>query len=224
MPPTGRKMALWPALVLLTIWFSLPADCQNAIALVGSGSNLPTPRYSHWTEEFNKLSPNVQVRYLSTGTMKGIDDISHSVGDFAAGEVPMSDEQLNAAKGPILQIPTVLVAIVPIYHLPGVQSGLRFSGSALADIFLGNIKTWEDRGLRKTPQLRSAPSEYCRHSLHGGKRFQLHIHRFSLEGKLQVAQRDWEDPFAVLARRHRRPSRRGHDGESEEHTRRDWLH
>lgn len=141
---TGRKIALWPALVLLMIWFSLPADCQNAIALVGSGSNLPTPLYSHWTEEFNKLSANVQVRYMSTGTVKGIEEISRGVGDFAAGEVPMSDEQLNAAKSPILQIPTVLVAIVPIYHLPGVQSGLRFSGSVLADIFLGNIKTWDD--------------------------------------------------------------------------------
>ena len=144
MTPTGRKIALWPALVLLMIWFSLPADCQNAIALVGSGSNLPTPLYSHWTEEFNKLSANVQVRYMSTGTVKGIEEISRGVGDFAAGEVPMSDEQLNAAKSPILQIPTVLVAIVPIYHLPGVQSGLRFSGSVLADIFLGNIKTWDD--------------------------------------------------------------------------------
>ncbi len=141
---TGRKIALWPALVLLMISFSLPADCQNAIALVGSGSNLPSPLYSHWTEEFNKLSANVQVRYMSTGTVKGIEDISRGVGDFAAGEVPMSDEQLSAAKSPILQIPTVLVAIVPIYHLPGVQSGLRFSGSVLADIFLGNIKTWDD--------------------------------------------------------------------------------
>jgi phosphate transport system substrate-binding protein len=144
MTTTGRKIALWPALVLLMISFSLPAGSQNAIALVGSGSNLPTPLYSHWTEEFNKLSANVQVRYMSTGTVKGIEDISRGVGDFAAGEVPMSDEQLNAAKGPILQIPTVLVAIVPIYHLTGVQSGLRFSGSVLADIFLGNIKTWDD--------------------------------------------------------------------------------
>lgn len=144
MTPTGRKIALCPTLVLLMIWFSFPAHCQNAIALVGSGSNLPTPLYSHWTEEFNKLSANVQVRYMSTGTVKGIEEISRGVGDFAAGEVPMSDEQLNAAKSPILQIPTVLVAIVPIYHLPGVQSGLRFSGSVLADIFLGNIKTWDD--------------------------------------------------------------------------------
>jgi phosphate transport system substrate-binding protein len=131
------------------ICFSLPANCQNVIALVGSGSNVPTPLYSHWIDEYNKLSPTVQVRYLSTGTMKGIEDISRGVGDFAAGEVPMSDEQLNAANTPILQIPTVLVAIVPIYHVPGVKGSLRFSGSVLAEIFLGNIKTWDDPRIKE---------------------------------------------------------------------------
>ena len=144
MTPSGRKMAVWPTIVLLIICFSLVANSQNIIALVGSGSNLPTPLYSHWVEEYNKLSPGVQVRYLSTGTVKGIEDISRGVGDFAAGEVPMNDEQLKAAKTPILQIPTVLVAIVPIYHVPGVRGNLRFSGPVLADIFLGNIKTWDD--------------------------------------------------------------------------------
>jgi phosphate transport system substrate-binding protein len=144
-----RKIALWPALVLLMIGFSAPADCQNAIALVGSGSNLPTPLYSHWTEEYNKLSPTVQVRYLSTGTVKGIEDISRGVGDFAAGEVPMSNEQLSAATSPILQIPTVLVAIVPIYHVPGVKGSLHFSGSVLAEIFLGTIKTWDDPKIKE---------------------------------------------------------------------------
>jgi phosphate transport system substrate-binding protein len=131
------------------ICFSLPADCQNVIALVGSGSNIPTPLYSHWIDEYNKLSPTVQVRYLSTGAMKGIEDISRGVGDFAAGEVPMSNEQLKAANTPILQIPTVLVAIVPIYHVPGVKGGLRFSGSVLAEIFLGNIKTWDDPRIKE---------------------------------------------------------------------------
>lgn len=149
MKPSERNIAFWSALVLLMICFSLPADCQNIIALVGSGSNLPTPLYSHWIEEYNKLSPKVQVRYLSTGTVKGIEDISRGTGDFAAGEVPMSDEQLKAANSPILQIPTVLVAIVPIYHVPGVKGGLRFSGSVLAEIFLGNIKTWDDPRLKE---------------------------------------------------------------------------
>ncbi|MGB7845695.1 MAG: phosphate ABC transporter substrate-binding protein PstS [Candidatus Acidiferrum sp.] len=149
MTPSGRKIAIWSALVLLMICFSLPADSQDIIALVGSGSNVPTPLYSHWIEEYNKLSPGVQVRYLSTGTVKGIEDISRGVGDFAAGEVPMSDEQLKAADSPILQIPTVLVAIVPIYHLPGVKSGLHFSGPVLAEIFLGNIKTWDDPKIKE---------------------------------------------------------------------------
>jgi phosphate transport system substrate-binding protein len=141
-----RKVFASSALVLLMISFSLPADCQNAVALVGSGSNLPTPLYSHWIEDYNKLSPKVQVRYLSTGTVKGIEDISRGVGDFAAGEVPMSDEQLSGAS--VLQIPTVLVAIVPIYHVPGAK-GLHFSGPLLADIFLGNIKTWDDAKLKE---------------------------------------------------------------------------
>jgi phosphate transport system substrate-binding protein len=145
-------------LVLMSALFcSLRANCQSAIAVVGSGSNLPTPLYSHWTEEYNKLSPRVQVRYLSTGTMKGIEDISRGVGDFAAGEVPMSDEQLSGAHNHILQVPTVLVAIVPIYHVPGVKGNLRFSGALLADIFLGEIKHWDDPKIKELNPSQSLP-------------------------------------------------------------------
>src|SRR5215469_12901779 len=142
---SGRTARGCMPILLLAAVFALPANGQN-IAIVGSGSNLPTPLYSHWTEEYNKLNPNVQVRYLSTGTVKGIEDISRGVGDFAAGEVPMSDAQLSG--GSILQIPTVLVAIVPIYHVPGVK-GLHFSGAVLAEIFLGNIKAWDDPKIKE---------------------------------------------------------------------------
>src|SRR5258705_225173 len=111
MKPSGRGMVAWPAVVLFLICSTLAANSQSIIALVGSGSNLPTPLYSHWIEEYNKLSAGVQVRYLSTGTVKGIEDISRGVGDFAAGEVPMSDEQVKEAQSSILHIPTGLVAI-----------------------------------------------------------------------------------------------------------------
>jgi phosphate transport system substrate-binding protein len=157
MTPLGRKMSVWTALVLFLICFPSATNSQNIIALVGSGSNLPSPLYSHWAEEYNKLSPGVQVRYLSTGTVKGIEDISRGVGDFAAGEVPMSDEQLKSMKTPILHIPTVLVAIVPIYHVPGVRGNLRFSGPVLAQIFLGSIKTWDDPQLKELNPGQSLP-------------------------------------------------------------------
>jgi phosphate transport system substrate-binding protein len=145
----GRMIAASAVLGLSLLSCSLPANCQNVIALVGSGSNLPTPLYSQWVEEYNKLHPKVQVRYLSTGTVKGIDDITRGVGDFAAGEVPMSDEQMKGTTTPILQIPTVLVAIVPIYHVPGVKGSLHFSGTVLADIFLGTIKSWDDPKIKE---------------------------------------------------------------------------
>lgn len=157
MTRSWRTFSLWSALVLLTLSFALPANCQSNIALVGSGSNVPTPLYSHWTEEYNKLNPKVQVRYLSTGTVKGIEDISRGIGDFAAGEVPMSDEQLSAAKTHILQLPTVLVAIVPIYHVPGAKSGLHFSGPLLAEIFLGEIKNWDDPRIKEVNPGQSLP-------------------------------------------------------------------
>jgi phosphate transport system substrate-binding protein len=149
MAPSAPRMAVRLALVLFLIFSAFAAKSQNIIALVGSGSNLPTPLYSHWVEEYNKLSPGVQVRYLSTGTVKGIEDISRGVGDFAAGEVPMSDEQLKSVKSPILHIPTVLAAIVPIYHVPGVRGNLRFSGPVLAEIFLGSIKSWDDPQIKE---------------------------------------------------------------------------
>lgn len=155
--PWGRKLVDWPVAVLLMICFGIAANPQNIIALVGSGSNLPTPLYTHWVEEYNKLSPKVQVRYLSTGTVKGIEDISRGVGDFAAGEVPMSDEQLKAASTPIMHIPSVLVAIVPIHHVPGVKGSLHFSGPVLAEIFLGNIKSWDDPAIKELNPGQSLP-------------------------------------------------------------------
>jgi len=55
---------------------------------------------------------------------------------------------MRNGKHPLVQFPTVLVAIVPIYKLPG-EHELRFSGELLADIFLGNVKNWKDARIAK---------------------------------------------------------------------------
>jgi phosphate transport system substrate-binding protein len=63
---------------------------------------------------------------------------------FGATDGPMTEDQLRAAPGRILHFPTVLGADVPVYNLAGVSTQLKFSGSVLADIFLGKIKKWND--------------------------------------------------------------------------------
>ncbi len=118
--------------------------------LVGSGSSVPSPLYSAWSEQYGKIKNGVQVRYLQLGTSDGIQQISQGIGDFAAGEIPLSDAQMHKGKIPLVEFPTVLVAIVPIYRLPGeTEPELRFSGELLAEIFLGNVKNWKDARIVK---------------------------------------------------------------------------
>lgn len=115
---------------------------QDAIMLVGSGSTVPSPLYAKWADEFNKRNPRVQVRYLPIGTSESITAISHGSGDFGAGEVQLTAKELRDLR--LVLVPTMLVAIMPIYNLPGVREELRFSGEILAEIYLGRIKKWND--------------------------------------------------------------------------------
>ena len=58
----------------------------------------------------------------------------------------MTDEQLAAAKIPILHLPTVLGAVVPTFNLAGIER-LRFTPEALAGIFLGKVTKWDDAAI-----------------------------------------------------------------------------
>jgi phosphate transport system substrate-binding protein len=60
----------------------------------------------------------------------------------------MDDSALAASKIKLIHIPTVMGAVVPVFNVPGV-SDLRFSGSTLADIYLGKISTWDDAAVAK---------------------------------------------------------------------------
>jgi len=117
-----------------------PARGQTAVVLVGSGSSVPAPLYNRWTQEYGKRSHNIQMRYLPVGTSEGIKQISHGAGDFGAGEARLTDKERK--EDGLIELPVVLIAIVPIYNLPDVHQELRLSGDVLAAIFLGDVKMW----------------------------------------------------------------------------------
>ena len=140
-------LRLFAAVCFLCL-LACPVGAQEKISLVGSGSNMPSSLYSAWAEQLNGKNSAVQVRYLSMSTMDGIQNVSKGTGDFAGGEVPLSDEQMHGGKVTLIEVPSVLVGIVPIYNLTG-QPQLRFSGKVLAEIFLGEIKNWHDPAIAK---------------------------------------------------------------------------
>jgi phosphate transport system substrate-binding protein len=119
----------------------------GTIQINGAGATFPNPIYSKWISEYNKLHPNVEINYQSIGSGGGIRQVTAGTVFFGATDGPMTDEQLKEAPGPILHLPTVLGAVVPVYNLPGVQAELKFSGQVLANIFLGRINKWNDTAI-----------------------------------------------------------------------------
>jgi phosphate transport system substrate-binding protein len=132
-------------IAFLCLALALPAFAQTT--LNGAGATFPNPMYQKWFSEYHKAHPDVQFNYQSIGSGGGIRQVLAQTVDFGASDGPMSDEQLSQAKVKILHIPTVLGAVVPAYHIPGVEGEVKFTPEALAGIFLGKITTWNDKAI-----------------------------------------------------------------------------
>ncbi len=116
----------------------------QTIRINGAGATFPNPIYSKWFSEYNKLKPQVEINYQSIGSGGGIRQIQQRTVFFGATDGPMTPEQMQAAPGKILHLPTVLGAVVPVYNIPGVKQELKFTGQVLANITLGKITKWND--------------------------------------------------------------------------------
>jgi phosphate transport system substrate-binding protein len=121
----------------------------QTVQMNGAGATFPNPIYSKWFSEYGKLHPQIQINYQSIGSGGGIRQITNETVFFGASDAPMTPDQLAAAPGKLLHIPTVLGAVVPVYNLEGVTAELKFTGPVLADIFLGKITKWNDAALAK---------------------------------------------------------------------------
>ncbi|MBS1842394.1 MAG: phosphate ABC transporter substrate-binding protein PstS [Acidobacteria bacterium] len=137
----GRLTILLAGLLFgLLIVGMFAAEAQQNLVIVGTGSTVPAPLYTAWAQEYTRHNPKVQIRYLPVGTEEGLKELARKSGDFAAGEMPLSEKQRSDSG--MTEIPASLVAIVTIYNLPQVHQELHFSGDVLADIYLGAIKNW----------------------------------------------------------------------------------
>jgi len=112
--------------------------------ILGAGATFPNPIYQKWFSEYNKVNANTKFDYQSIGSGGGIKQILEKTIDFGGSDAPMKDDDLAKASGPILHIPTVLGAVVITYNVPGVTADLKFTPDAIAGIFLGKIKKWND--------------------------------------------------------------------------------
>jgi phosphate transport system substrate-binding protein len=147
---TRKAFALGLLLLLVLSLTSMPtAQATDPVLINAAGATFPYPIYSKWFDDFHKTNPGVQINYASVGSGAGIGQLQAGTVDFGASDMPMTDEQLAAAKVKVLHFPTVLGAAVVTYNLPGVSTELKFTQKALAGIYLGTITKWNDSEIAK---------------------------------------------------------------------------
>jgi len=141
-------------ILLLFVCVLLPVAVFGQTTLNGAGATFPYPIYSKWFSEYHKVHPDAQINYQSIGSGGGIRQVIEGTVEFGASDMPMTDEQLKEAedklKTKVLNIPTVLGAVVPIYNIPGVNGEVKFTPDVLAGIFLGRITNWNDKAIGAT--------------------------------------------------------------------------
>jgi phosphate transport system substrate-binding protein len=137
--------------VLLLLCLVLPLAVFGQTTLNGAGATFPNPMYSKWFNDYHNLHSDIQINYQPIGSGGGIRQVIAGTVDFGASDMPMTDEQLKEAQGKlntkVLNIPTVLGAVVPAYNIPGVSGEVKFTPEALAGIFLGRITKWNDKAI-----------------------------------------------------------------------------
>ncbi len=131
-------------ILMLIILVSSVALFAQAKELLGAGATFPHPLYSKMFDVYSKKG--TKINYQAIGSGGGIKQLTAKTTDFGGTDAIMSAEEEKEAGAPILHIPTCLGAVVVSYNLElGKNQMLKFSPAVIADIFMGNIKIWNDK-------------------------------------------------------------------------------
>jgi phosphate transport system substrate-binding protein len=122
----------------------LPA---GSVTINGAGATFPLPVYTEWNYAFQYVDPSVVINYQGIGSGGGKKGIIDRTIDYAGSDSLLKDEEYQT--GVDLQMfPMLAGAVVPIYNIEGVTKTLTLDGNALAGIYSGTIKKWNDEAIK----------------------------------------------------------------------------
>jgi phosphate transport system substrate-binding protein len=125
---------------LIALPVLLAGAAAAAVSINAAGATFPEAIYQKWFQEFT----TAQINYQAVGSGAGIQQLTKGTVDFGASDKPMSDKEIADCKVKPLHFPTVLGAVVMTYNVAGVTSDLKLTPEAIAGIYLGDVKKWND--------------------------------------------------------------------------------
>ena len=130
------------AAMLFVVLAPLAAAAQQ---ISGAGATFPAPLYEKWAEAAAPAT-GVTLDYQAIGSSGGQEQILDRTVDFGASDAPLDPDRLKAAD--LLQVPTVMGAVVVIVNIPGIgMNQLRMPDTILAGIYFGTVTWWDDPGI-----------------------------------------------------------------------------
>ena len=131
------------------------------LTLNGAGSTFDQPFFTLAFYQYKKkINSNVTTNYASIGSGGGQQQIESNTVNFGATDVPMLAPDLaKATAGTIVQVPVALGGEAISYNVSGLPAGLHLSGPVLAQIYLGQIKNWNDPAIKQMNPKVTFPNE-----------------------------------------------------------------
>ena len=139
------RTAVAAGLLVIGAAFAAPATAASPTHVLETGSSLLYPLFNLWVADYGKKHPDVQITTQSTGSGTGISEAISGVAQIGASDAYLSNPQMKKDPG-IANIPLAISSQMINYNVPGLNGKrLKLSGPALAGIYSGAIKSWDDK-------------------------------------------------------------------------------
>ena len=121
---------------------------SKTVSLTAAGATFPLPFYNLAFKNYTKKTGTL-LTYGGIGSGGGIRSLKDKVVDFGATDAFLNEKKEADMPAEIVHIPTCIGAVVIAFNLQGIEN-LKLSNQNLADIFMGNIKNWNDKKIQKS--------------------------------------------------------------------------
>jgi len=152
-----QNRTIFVAFVAVIVFGFMGCSTSEPVSLKGAGATAPYILYAKWVEAYRAAEPRLNLHYEPKGSGAGIEALKARTIDFAASDIPLTEEEIASMVVKPLHFPTAIEAIVPIYNIPNAPI-MNFTGEVLAGIFSGRIRNWNDRSIAALNPKASLPA------------------------------------------------------------------
>jgi phosphate transport system substrate-binding protein len=116
--------------------------------LNGSGSTFQLVFQQSAIQAFKSVQSGMTVNYAGVGSGTGRTNLAAGTVNFAGSDSPIPSTDLPTFKGKtVLYFPVVIGPITLAYNLPSLTKPLQLDSTVIANIFQGNIKSWNNAAI-----------------------------------------------------------------------------